>query len=96
MDQKLHFMPSRRYRRKGGWSGVCREMVGQLRAGGGYILGTFCRYFYNVCIKEPRVLTEHRMILAELKGVGVRINRKYCKGSTTWIIVAPKGGPMKE
>ena len=50
---------------------------------GDYIIGTDRRYFYNVCIREPRVSTDHRMILDELKGSRVRRNRKYFKGNTT-------------
>ena len=63
---------------------------------GGYILGMDSRYFYNICIREPRVLTDHQMILAELKGYGLRINCKYFRGRTTWLIVAPKWGPIHE
>ena len=50
---------------------------------GAYIIGTDRRDFYNVCIREPRVSTDHRMILDELKGSRVRRNRKYFKGNTT-------------
>ena len=63
---------------------------------GDYILGTELREFYYVYIKEPRVSMDHRMILAELKGNGVRRNCKYCKGRTTWVIVEPNGGPIRE
>ena len=62
---------------------------------GDYILGTDHRDLYNVFIREPRVLTDHQIILAELKGGGVRRNHKYCKGRTTWPIVAQKGGPIR-
>ena len=61
---------------------------------GGYIIGTELRYFYNVCIGEPKVLTDHWIILSELKGGGVHRNHKYCKGRTTWTIVVPKGDPI--
>ena len=36
---------------------------------GDYIPGSDRRYFYNISIRELRVSTEHRMILAELRGV---------------------------
>ena len=34
---------------------------------GDYIIGPYHIEFYNVCIREPRLLTNHQMILAELK-----------------------------
>ena len=63
---------------------------------GNYIIGTEQRDFYNVCVREPRVLTDHQMILVELKGYGVRRNHNYCKGRTTWPIVITKGSPIQE
>ena len=92
----LHFIPRRKYRGSVGWSWRMWRDKSPITSRGGYVLDTYCRYFYNFCTREPRVLTDHRMILAELKGGGVRINLKYCKGSTTWPIVTPKGGPMWE
>ena len=44
---------------------------------GEYIIGTDERYFYNVCIRDTKVLMNHRMILAEPKEDRVRRNRKY-------------------
>ena len=44
---------------------------------GEYILGTNYIDFFNVGIRKPRVSTEHRMILDEPKGGGVRSNRRY-------------------
>ena len=41
---------------------------------GYYILGTDHRKFYNVCIMDARVLTDHQMIHAELKGDRVSRN----------------------
>ena len=41
-------------------------------------------------------MTDHQMILAELKKVGARINRRYCKARSIWPIVTPKGGQMQE
>ena len=61
-----------------------------------YILGTDCRDFYDVSIREPRSLRDHMMILAELKGDGESRNFNYCKGGTTWHIADPKRGPIQE
>ena len=63
---------------------------------GDYILGMDRRDFYNVCIRESRLLVGHQMILAEIKWDGVSIIHKYYKGRTTWPIVAPKGETMWE
>ena len=46
---------------------------------GDYILGTRQLDFYNVGIREPRMLTDHRMVLSKLIGEGVRRHRSYCK-----------------
>ena len=63
---------------------------------GDYIIGTDHRDFCSVCISDTRVSTDHRMILDEKMGDGVRIKRKYCKGRTTWPIVSSKGVPIRE
>ena len=44
---------------------------------GGSIVGTDCRDFYDFCIREPRVSTDHQIILAELKGVGISRNHNH-------------------
>ena len=36
------------------------------------------------------------MILAELKGDRFSRNHRYCKGGSSWSIVAPKGDTMQE
>ena len=36
---------------------------------GGYIIGKDRRDFYNICIREPRLSTYHRMILVGIMGV---------------------------
>ena len=95
VDQSLHFIQRQRYIGKGGWSWrMCRDGI-PITGRGDYILGTECRDFYNVCIKEPRVSTDHWMILAKLKGYGVRRNLRYCKRRYIWTIVAPKWVPTQ-
>ena len=54
------------------------------------------RDFYNVGIMEPRVSTKHWMILAKLKGGGVRRNNRYFKERSIWTIVSQKRVPMQE
>ena len=63
---------------------------------GDYIPGSDRRYFYNISIRELRVSTEHRMILAELRGCGERWNHRYHIGRSIWPIVAPKRVSMQE
>ena len=57
---------------------------------GGYILGTDHKDFYNVGMKEPRMSTDHGIILADLKEDGVRSNCRYFKVRSIWTIEAPK------
>ena len=45
-------------------------MGGQLRSGGGYILGMDSKEFYNVLIRDLRVSMDHQVFLEELKGDG--------------------------
>ena len=55
VDQKLHFIPTRRYRGMGGLSwGMWRDGR-PIKGIGSYIIGTDHRYFYNICIRETRV-----------------------------------------
>ena len=68
-DQMLYLVPRRQY--KGERGGVEIEDTekreshyGQV----GYILVTYCRYFYNICIRYPQVLTNHWIILVEHRG----------------------------
>ena len=68
VDHTLHFIPRWRYRGKGGWSLRMWRDGRPIAGRGGYIIGTGRRYFYNACIRESRVSTDHRMILYELKG----------------------------
>ena len=51
-----------------------------------YIVGTYCRYFYNVCIRDTRLSADHRIILSELKGNG--------QGETASIARGGPPGPL--
>ena len=63
---------------------------------GDYIPGSDRRYFYNISIRELRVSTEHRMILAELRGCGEPRNLKYHRERASWTIATPKRGPIRK
>ena len=62
VDQTLQLISRRRYRWKGGWSWSIWRDGRPITSREEYILGMEHRDFYNVCIREPRVLTDHRMI----------------------------------
>ena len=47
-------------------------------------------------IREPRMPTDHRMVLRVLIGEGVRRHRRYNKERTTWPITEAKGGKRQE
>ena len=42
-------------------------------------------------IREPRIPTDHQMVLGELIGEGVMRHRRYCKDRATWPITSVKG-----
>ena len=63
---------------------------------GDYILGTRQIYLYKVGIREPRIPTDHRMVLGELIGEEVRRHHRYCKEQAIWNIAETRGGPLQE
>ena len=63
VDQTLHFKARRRYRGKGGWSWRMWRYGRPITVRGDYILGTYCRDFCNVFIRETILSMDHRMIL---------------------------------
>ena len=69
-----------------------RPVTGQ----GDHILVSDRRDFYNARIREPRVSTDHQILLAEIGGYGTQKNQRYRKGRTTCPIAAPKRGTMQE
>ena len=96
VDHKLHFVPRQWYRGEGGWSSSIWRYGRPITGRGGYILYMYCRYFYNFCISDTRVLRDHRMILAKLKGYREWRNCKYCKGKKYRTTAVPKRVPMQE
>ena len=73
--QMLHFIPRRKY---GGGCCTWRKWRNgsPITGKGGYVIGTYSRNLYNICMREPRLLTDHRMILAELMGCVEQRNLK--------------------
>ena len=63
---------------------------------GDYILWTIQQEFYNVGIEEPRMPTDHRMVLRKLIGEGARRHHWYGKVWATCSIMEAKGGIEQE
>ena len=63
---------------------------------GYYILGMAQQHFYTVGIREPRIPTDHWMVLLELIGDGARRHRWYGMELTTWPITEANGGTIQE
>ena len=47
-------------------------------------------------IREPRMPTDHLMVLENLIGEGVKRYHSYCKERTIWPITEAKGGKVQE
>ena len=79
VDQSLSFVPRWRYIGKESCSWrMWRDSI-HITLRGNYILGTYRIDFYNVGIREPRMSTDHQMILDKLKGDWARKNDRYYK-----------------
>ena len=81
-----HFLPRRRYRGVGGWTWSMQRDGQQVTGRGDYFLSTDRSRFVNVGIPETRHDTDHRLILAFLRGEGSLCNRRYQRGRTCWKI----------
>ena len=46
-------------------------------------------------IREPRMTTDHQMVLGEFIGEGTRRHHRYCKERDIWSIAAAKGGTVQ-
>ena len=67
-----HFVPRRRYRAEENWMWRMWTEGIPILGRGEYILGTTQQDFSMVGIREPRMPTEHQMVLRILIGEGVR------------------------
>ena len=76
-NHTLHSIPRRRYRGEGVWLCMMWRYGRPITGRGDYIIDTDRRDLYNVCIRELRVPTDHRMILVDLMGCGNQRNLKY-------------------
>ena len=63
---------------------------------GDYILGTTRKYLSMLGIREPRMPTDHWMVLGVLTGEGFGVHRRYNKERTTWYITRATGGMRPE
>ena len=72
-----HFMPKRRCSGAGSWTWRIHREGRQVTGRGNYILSTDRRNFTNTGMREPRHGTDHRMILAVIRGEGALRNSCY-------------------
>ena len=86
VDMKLHFMLRRRYRGDGRCTWMMRREDRQVTGRGGYILCTNRHNFFNARIREARMNTYHRMVLAVLRGEGAHRNGGYQRRRICWTI----------
>ena len=69
-----YFYPMHRYRGESIWTWrMCRDGR-HVTVRREYILGSDCWNFYNVIARETRSSTDHRVILAKLRGCGTQKN----------------------
>ena len=66
--QAWNFSPRRRYRAERNWKWRMWREGKNISGRGDYILGTRQLDFYKVGIMEPRIPTDHRMVLYQLIG----------------------------
>ena len=90
--QAQHFMMWRRYHGTKGWTWRMLWEGRPITGKGDYILGLDQRYFYSVSVKDPRMTTGHRMVLACLRGSGLHQNQRYWQGCMTWTMALPTWG----
>ena len=54
------------------------------------------RYLLNVGVRNPRMTTDHWVVLVCLWGGVEQYNKRYQKGRNIWPIAPPKGGAQRE
>ena len=80
-DMPAHFLPRRRswFRYRRTWSMIWESREGRSRID--YILGTDCRLFGNVSVRDPRNNSDHYMVLGCLHSAPLRENARYLRVS---------------
>ena len=76
-DVTRHFNPHQWYRVWGQCNFKMHREGRQVTGRGDYFLGTAQGYFTNMGLRDPRIYTDHRLILAVIRGEGVAHNRRY-------------------
>ena len=82
VDLTAHSMPRRRYRGSGHWAWQMRREIRQVMGRGDYILRIDMESFSNAGLREACIYTDHRMVLAVLRGEGALRNCRYVGGRT--------------
>ena len=75
------------------WSMVREGKV--VRSRTDYILGTDCRLFYNITVRDPRHNTDHYMVLGCLHSASEREHTKYLTGRKR-LPLQPPSAPTRE
>ena len=63
---------------------------------GDYILSSYRDDFIKPGVQEARLHTDHRMVLAVIRGKVARQKRRYVVGRTKWLLAAPTVQPHTE
>ena len=94
-DTATHFLPRRHTwgRERRTRSRFREEKV--VRSRTDYILGTDCRLFYNMFVREPRHNTDHYMVLGCLRSSPEREHTKYLTGRKR-LPLQPPSAPTRE
>ena len=61
---------------------------------GGLYYKNGLRYLYNVCIREPKLFIDQRMVLEKIRECGDRKKIKHHSNRASWPIATPKRGQM--
>ena len=78
-DMTAHFIPRRRYRGDGHWTWQIRRDDRQVTRQGNYILCINRHNFSNAGIREACISTDHRIVLAVIRGEGAHRNGAYLR-----------------
>ena len=76
-DMVAHFLPQ--------WRNWCRDrrkwsilrQVREVQSWTDYIMGTDCRLFGNVAVRDPRHNSDHYMVLGYLHSASLTVNKRY-------------------
>ena len=89
-------MPKWWYRGGGRWTWRMQREGRKVTGRGDYVLGTSRYTFFNTGVREARMHTHHRMVLAELQGEVPQRNGAYRMRRQGWPIKPRSVCPLTE